>query len=123
MRFAHPLCLALLAFATATAGARAADPLPLATGAQIRQAVSGNTVEGSMDATGRYTEFYAADGSVRAKGYRARWSIEGDSMCWVYEGQPKDCWQVSIKGSQIRWIKGGKVMGSGTRVSGNPNRL
>ena len=76
-----------------------------------------------MVGTGRYTEFYAADGSVRAKDYRARWSVEGDSMCWVYAGQPKDCWQVSLKGDQIKWIKGGKVLGSGVRVQGNPNRL
>lgn len=63
------------------------------------------------------------DGSVRAKDYRARWSVEGDSMCWAYEGQPKDCWQVSVKGDQIKWIKGGKVLGSGARLKGNPNRF
>jgi hypothetical protein len=103
--------------------AHAADtPLP-ATGAQLKQAVSGNTVEGSMDASGRYTEFYAADGTVRAKDYKARWSIEGDSMCWVYEGQPKDCWQATIKGASVKWLKGGKAQGSGTVVKGNPNRL
>jgi hypothetical protein len=123
MRLPNLLFLLLVATITATASADAADPLPLATGAQIRQAVSGHTVEGSMHGTGRYTEFYAADGSVRAKGYRARWSVEGDTMCWVYEGQPKDCWQVSLKGDQIKWIKGGKVLGSGTRVRGNPDHF
>lgn len=123
MRLPKLLVPLLVATATATASADAADPPPLATGAQIRQAVSGHTVEGSMQGTGRYTEFYAADGSVRAKGYRARWSIEGDSMCWVYEGQPRDCWQVALQGDQIKWVKGGKVLGSGTRVPGNPNRF
>jgi len=123
MRLPNLLFLLLVVNITATASADAADPLPLATGAQIRQAVSGHTVEGSMHGTGRYTEFYAADGSVRAKGYRARWSVEGDTMCWVYEGQPKDCWQVSLKGDQIKWIKGGKVLGSGTRVRGNPDHF
>lgn len=121
MRLPYPFLL--LAFAvSASMRTLAADPPPLATGAQIRQAVSGHTVEGNMVGTGRYTEFYAADGSVRAKDYRARWSVEGDSMCWVYEGQPKDCWQVSLKGDQIGWMKRGKILGSGTRVQGNPNR-
>ncbi len=126
MRLVSLTCLVLSALTASLAtAANSAEPPPppLASGAQIRQAVAGNTVEGSMDASGRYTEFYAADGSVRAKGYKARWSIEGDSMCWVYEGQPKDCWQAALKGGQIRWIKGGKVLGSGTVVKGNPNKL
>ncbi len=115
--------IAIVSFFIFAGSAAAADTLPTATGAQLKQAVSGNTVEGSMDASGRYTEFYAADGTVRAKDYKARWSIEGDSMCWVYEGQPKDCWQANIKGASVRWLKGGKAQGSGTVVKGNPNRL
>jgi len=118
MRLASLTLIAL--FATAV---RAAEPPPLASGTQIRQAVSGNTVEGSMDASGRYTEFYAADGSVRAKDYKARWTIEGNSMCWLYEGQPKDCWQAALKGGQIKWIRGGKVLGTGAVLKGNPNKL
>jgi len=99
----------------------AAELPPLASGTLLRQTLTGNTVEGAMDASGRYSEFYARDGVVRSKAYKARWSIEGDSMCWVYEGQPKDCWQAAIKGTQVHWIKGGKRLGSGTLVPGNPN--
>jgi hypothetical protein len=102
--------------------AGAAETPALASGAELRKTLSGNTVEGSMDASGRYSEFYAADGTVRSKDYKARWSIEGNSMCWVYEGQPKDCWQAAFKGAQVHWIKGGKRLGSGTLLPGNPNR-
>ncbi len=123
MRLASLISLALLNAVIPAAVVNAAEAPSLASGAQIRQAVSGNTVEGSMDASGRYTEFYAGDGSVRAKDYKARWTIEGDSMCWLYDGQPKDCWQAAVKGGQIRWIKGGKVLGSGAVVKGNPNRF
>jgi len=105
-----------------SAPAFAADPLRVASGAELRKSLSGNTVEGSMEATGRYSEFYAPDGTVRSKDYRARWSVEGDAMCWVYDGAPKDCWQAAIKGSQLYWIKGGKRLGSGTLLPGNPNR-
>ncbi len=118
MRLASLICLALM-----LPTARAAEPLPLASGAQLRQAVSGNTITGSMDAGGRYTEYYAADGSVRAKGYTARWSIEGNSMCWRYEGQPKDCWQATLKGAEIKWLKDGKAQGSGSVLKGNPDKL
>lgn len=99
--------------------AQAADLPPLATGAQLRSAVSGNTIEGSMVPSGRYTEFYASDGTVKGKDYRATWRIEGDTMCWLYPGQPKDCWRASIAGSSVKWVKDGKVLGTGTIVKGN----
>jgi hypothetical protein len=100
----------------------AAEQTPLASGQQLKNAITGNTVQGSMDGAGRYTEFYAKDGTVRSKDYQAKWSIEGDQMCWVYEGQPKDCWRATIKGNNVKWVKDGKVQGSGTIVQGNSNR-
>lgn len=101
--------------------AHAADPEKLANGAQIRTAIAGNTVEGSMIPSGRYTEFYAKNGVVKSKEYQAKWTIEGDSMCWLYEGQPKDCWRAAIAGTSVKWVKDGKVLGTGTIVKGNPN--
>ena len=102
--------------------ASAAEQSQLASGQQLKNAIAGNTVQGSMDAAGRYTEFYAKDGTVRSKDYQAKWSIEGDQMCWVYEGQPKDCWRATIKGNNVKWVKDGKVQGTGTIVQGNSNR-
>lgn len=102
--------------------ASAAEPMPLASGQQLKNAIAGNTVQGSMDGAGRYTEFYAKDGTVRSKDYQAKWSIEGDQMCWVYEGQPKDCWRATFKGNSVKWVKDGKVQGTGTIAQGNSNR-
>lgn len=95
----------------------------MATGEQIKSAITGNTVQGSMDASGAYTEYYAADGTAFGKDYKAKWSVEGDTMCWVYDGTPKDCWGVEIAGDQIRWVKDGKAQGTGTVVTGNPNNF
>ena len=39
-----------------------------ASGDAIKAAITGNTVQGSMLASGVYTEFYAADGTIRGKG-------------------------------------------------------
>ena len=39
----------------------------LATGDQITAAISGNTVQGRMMSSGAYTEFYAADGTIKGK--------------------------------------------------------
>lgn len=95
----------------------------MATGEQIKTAITGNTVQGSMDASGAYTEYYAADGTAFGKDYKAKWSVEGDTMCWVYDGTPKDCWGVEIAGDQVKWIKDGKAQGTGTVVTGNPNNF
>lgn len=103
--------------------AQADDLPPLATGQQIKKAVAGNTVEGSMQASGRYTEFYAKDGTVSGKDYKAAWRIEGDTMCWLYKDQPKDCWRASIKGATVQWVKNNKVQGTGTIVKGNINNF
>ncbi len=114
----------LAGFFLALAGyAQAADLPPLSTGEQIKKAVAGNTVEGSMQASGRYTEFYAKDGTVSGKDYQAVWRIEGDTMCWKYKGQPKDCWRASVKGTTVQWVKDNKVQGTGTIVKGNVNNF
>ena len=112
------LCVvAMLApFATANAA-------ELASGAQISEAITGNTVQGSMEASGVYTEYYAATGVVHGQDYKAMWSVEGNSMCWVYEGSPKDCWDVAITDDQVTWIKDGESAGTGTILLGNPNNF
>lgn len=99
------------------------DALTLATGKQIEKALAGNTVEGSMQASGRYTEFYSTDGKVLSKDYKAVWRVEGNDMCWIYKDQPKDCWQASIKGVAVKWVKNNKIQGSGTIVRGNINNF
>jgi hypothetical protein len=112
--------------ALATAALIATSSLALAgmaSGPEIKTAVTGKTIHGNMDSTGPYAEYYTADGVVHGKDYKAKWSVEGDKMCWTYEGSPKDCWDVEISGDQVRWLKDGKAQGSGTVVEGNPNNF
>jgi hypothetical protein len=92
-------------------------------GDQIRSLLSGNTVQGSMEATGVYTEFYAADGTIKGKDYSGVWSIDGNNMCFQYGSDPAACWEVAKEGDQIQWVKDGKVDGTGTIVMGNPNNF
>jgi len=95
--------------------------LAASTGDQIRAAIAGNTVQGNMDASGPYAEFYAADGAIKGKDYTGQWSVEGDAMCFVYQDTPKMCWNVEINGDQLRWIQNGASQGTGTIVHGNAN--
>lgn len=94
-----------------------------ATGEQISAAISGNTVQGSMVASGAYTEFYAADGAIKGKDYAGKWRVNGDTMCFQYGQDPEACWQVKLDGSQVTWVKDGKDDGTGTIVKGNPNNF
>ena len=90
-------------------------------GDQIWSTLAGNTVEGAMEATGAYVEFYDPAGVVRGKDYQGHWTIEGNSMCFEYTGSPKECWQVGRDNGAIEWLQGGEVYGMGRLVPGNPN--
>ena len=95
----------------------------VATGDAIKMAVSGNTIQGNMTSSGPYAEFYAEDGTIKGDGYTASWSIEGDAMCFTYEGAAPDCWAVRINADQVTWIKDGADGGTGTIVAGNANNF
>jgi len=95
----------------------------MASGDGIMKAVKGNTIQGNMESSGPYAEYYGADGVVHGKDYKAAWSVEGDTMCWVYDGTPKDCWNAEIAGDQVKWMKDGKSLGTGTILKGNPNNF
>jgi hypothetical protein len=94
-------------------------------GAEIQGLVAGNTVQGSMQDSGAYSEFYQADGTIKGKDYTGKWTVEGDTMCFVYKPEdPKMCWSVSVTNGEISWVNaGGKVDGTGTLVKGNPNNF
>ena len=109
--------LAAALFAAFAVTAQAGDTL---SGEDIRTTVTGKTIEGEMEATGAYAEYYAADGTIRGDGYTGTWSIDGDLMCFDY-GEGADCWSVGGRGGEVDWIQNGAVGGTGTIKDGNPN--
>ena len=111
------LTLAILLLATP---ALAQD---LATGDAIKEAISGNTVQGSMTSSGAYTEFYDASGTIKGSGYTGSWAIDGDKMCFKYGEDPATCWNVRIDVDQVTWINNGVEEGTGTIQPGNPNNF
>lgn len=91
-------------------------------GDAIRTAIGGNTVQGTMSDGAGYTEFYGADGAIRGAGYAGAWSIEGDTLCFAYDGvEGQNCFGMALSGDQVTWLSGGSVAGTGTLVAGNPN--
>lgn len=114
MRLVTAIACALICAGTAPA-------LATATGDQIRAAISDTTITGNMDASGPYAEFYQADGAIKGKDYTGTWTIEGDTMCFAYADTPTECYGLEIAGDQVRWLKDGKSLGTGTIVKGNTN--
>ncbi len=101
-------------------------PLPasaqdLASAEAIRAALVGNTVQGSMVASGGFTEYYAPDGAIRGPDYSGEWSISGNRMCFGYDGNPASCWAVRVTGRSVVWVGAGGDEGTGTILPGNPN--
>lgn len=93
----------------------------LATGDAIKAAIAGNTVQGSMTASGAYTEFYAADGAIKGKDYTGTWTVEADKMCFAYGTDPATCYGVKLAGDQVTWVGASGDEGTGTILPGNPN--
>ena len=91
------------------------------TGDGLRALIVGNTVQGTMETTGGYDEFYRPDGTIKAATYSGTWSIEGDSFCTQVGADPRECWQGAKAGDEIHWLKDGKLDGTGTVTPGNPN--
>ncbi len=93
----------------------------LASAEQVRGAIIGNTVIGTMAASGPYAEFFDPDGTIRAADYAGRWAIRGNKMCFDYDEGPSGCWAVAITGSTLVWVGSSGAEGSGTIRAGNPS--
>jgi len=91
-----------------------------ANGDQILAGIAGNTVQGDMSGGVAYSEFYDADGTIKAEGYSGQWTIDGDQMCFDY-GEGASCFAVLIDGESVTWLVDGESAGTGTILTGNPN--
>ena len=105
--------------------------LPIAANAEeklpaekIANAVSDHTYQGSMSSAGSgFAEYYAADGTIRAKGYSGKWRTEDGKMCFKYGDKPERCFGIQINGPSIVMLKDGKIDGNGMLIRGNPNKF
>jgi hypothetical protein len=99
----------------------AAHAQELATADAIRGAIAGNTVRGSMQASGAFEEFYSPDGKIHGADYSGEWSLKGDRMCFAYDGNPASCWGVRLNGRDLVWVGPVGDEGTGIILPGNPN--
>lgn len=102
-------------------GANAVLANDFATGAQIQEMLSGNTLQGSA-LKKPYAEYYDPDGTIRGKGYSGTWKVEGNTGCMDY-GSGYSCWTGKIDGPANIWYKDGAVDAAGMMIEGNPNNF
>ena len=85
-----------------------------ATDAEIRAAVSDRTYQGTMlGINDAFTEYYAADGTIRGDGYTGKWRVSNNQMCFTYGDNPEKCWVMDIHGPSMIMFKDGAVDGNG----------
>ena len=113
--------------ATATAALLAITPASAAdapTADEIKKAVSDHTYQGSMSAAASgFAEYYAADGSIKAKDYSGKWRADDGVMCFQYGDSAERCFGVEIQGPSMIMIKGDKIDGNGMLIPGNVNNF
>lgn len=93
---------------------------PLSSGDEIAAAFSGNTVQGSLAASGKFEEFYDPSGAIRGSDYSGTWGVSGNQLCLSYDGDPPSCWSISLSGQRAVWIGRNGEEGSGAILKGNP---
>ncbi|EAU41573.1 hypothetical protein FP2506_14109 [Fulvimarina pelagi HTCC2506] len=84
---------------------------------QIREALVGNTFQGSMGSS-EYTSYFGEDGTYADASTTGPYEITEEGVC--YPGTDYGCYQAEIEGDQLEWFKDGKSEGTGTIVEGNP---
>ncbi|MFD1157962.1 hypothetical protein [Roseovarius aestuarii] len=119
MKFSTPILKATAAMAiTLCASPLLAGDMP--TAQEIADAVSDHTYQGSMSAGGSgFSEYYAADGTIRGVDYTGKWRTEDGVMCFNY-GQDDRCFGITLDGPSMVMYKDDKIDGNGMLIKGNP---
>lgn len=97
----------------------AALPMPAfaATQEELQDALVGNTFQGDMGGGG-YSSFFAEDGTYHDAAASGRYEITEDGVC--YPGTEFGCYQATIEGTSLEWIKDGESAGTGEILEGDP---
>ncbi|WP_282611210.1 hypothetical protein [Pelagibius sp. Alg239-R121] len=94
------------------------------TAAELTEAVSDHTYQGSMSAANSgFAEYYAPDGAIRADGYTGKWRVEDGLMCFQYGDKPERCFGVELHGPSMTMFKDGEIDGNGMLIPGNPSKF
>lgn len=87
-----------------------------ATQEELRDALVGNTFRGDMGGGG-YSSYFAEDGTYHDASTSGLYEITGDGVC--YPGTEFGCYQATIEGMSLEWMKDGESAGTGEILEGD----
>ncbi|MDA0250019.1 MAG: hypothetical protein O2892_00890 [Actinomycetota bacterium] len=97
--------------------------------ADLPAIVANRTYRGSSDGM-PYSEYYAADGSLRGisdgEAYSGSWKVVEDKLCFTYptaDASEIECYAVFKKGDSLTWIDSNGRVVQTSYVEGNPDGL
>lgn len=93
------------------------SPAFAATQEELQDALVGNTFQGDMGGGG-YSSFFAEDGTYHDTASSGRYEITEDGVC--YPETDFGCYQATIEGTSLEWMKDGESAGTGEILEGDP---
>lgn len=93
-----------------------ASPAFAATQEELRDALVGNTFQGDMGGGG-YSSFFDVDGVYHDSEASGRYEITADGVC--YPDTDFGCYQATVDGTSLEWMKDGESAGTGAILEGD----
>lgn len=117
--------------APATTATTATTPAGQKVGAaELPAIVSDRTFRGKDDAGESYSEYYAADGTLRGssggEAYSGSWKVVGEQLCFTYPDggtSETECYAVFKNGDAVTWLTSDGRIVEATYAEGNPDNL
>lgn len=115
----------VLVAALAVTGCIAAGPsFVYSDGQTVVNALSGNSVVGSLSDGVAYCEYHDPNSSVIGRDfeiYAGNWGVYGDDVCYSYPGYVDDCQRAHVQGSRVTFMDQytGAMVARGNIVPGN----
>ena len=93
-----------------------AIPAFAATQEELQAALVGNTFQGDMGG-GAYSSYFAEDGTYHDSSTSGAYEITDEGVC--YPGTDYGCYQATIEGTSLEWMKDGESAGTGELLEGD----
>lgn len=112
--------ITLMRIATAAIISAGAIPALAATQDELRDALVGNTFQGDMGGGG-YSSYFAEDGKYHDASTTGVYEITDEGVC--YPDTEFGCYQATIDGTSLEWMKDGESAGKGNILQGDALEL
>ena len=108
--------MTIMRTATAAIISLVALPALAATQEDLRGALVGNTFQGDMGGGG-YSSYFAEDGTYHDATTSGAYEITDEGVC--YPGTEYGCYQATLDGTTLEWMKDGESAGTGEILEGD----